>query len=170
MEEKEYRITLTEKDKNKLEQVLKLVDIVVNMVVVEDTKESEKFKLGDTYYFIDSDGEIVDDYFSLDSSLIKRRLAMGNCFKTREEAEFELERLKVLTEMKKFAESKNRAWNGVTLHWCMFYDINTNSVQFIGKTEYKYDGIYFKTQEKAKECLETIGEDKIRKYYLQIKE
>ena len=83
MEEKEYKIKLTEEDKNKLEQVLKLVDIVVDMVEVKDTKEQKDFPQdGDDYYFLVSEGLVDDSFFIADDSVSEHRLSIGNCFKT----------------------------------------------------------------------------------------
>jgi len=170
MQEKEYRIKLTEEDKNKLEQVLKLVDIIVDMVEVEDTKEQKGFPQdGDDYYFLVSEGLIDDSFFIVGDSVSEHRLSIGNCFKTREEAEFEVERLKVIAEMKKFAESEDREWDGENEHWMLYIDTH-GDVNYGYNNLYRYAHIYFETQEKAKECVESIGEDRIRKFYLQIKE
>lgn len=58
------------------------------------------------YYYSCSDGFIKEatwDNINVD----KNRYAIGNCFKTREEAEFALERQKVIMELKRFALEHN---------------------------------------------------------------
>ena len=66
---------------------------------------------GDEYYLIYSDGEISHtSYCSENYPIDRKRLSLGNIFKTREEAEFEVERLKVLHEMKQFEEPKDYEW------------------------------------------------------------
>ena len=125
---------------------------------------------GDVYYYIYSDGEITDSNFYLNDSFCKNILSIGNCFKTKEEAEFELERLKVIAKMKKFAEPEDRKWDGHNKHWCLLYDCNSVFIQVICKMEFKYDCIYFESIEKAKKCVETVGKDRIKKYYLRVKE
>ena len=169
MEEKEYRIKLTDKDKNKLEQVLKLVDIDVDMVEVENTKEQKDYPhYGDKYYFSGSYGLIYTGHFG--ETYSESRLSIGNYFKSEEEAEFEVERLKVLAEMKKFAESEDRKWDGFNEHWYPYYEFEDGFIMYNYKLTSKSNDIYFESAEKAQECVKTIGEDRIRKFYIGVKE
>ena len=173
MKEREYKLTLTEENKSKVEQFLKLLNIDVDIVEDENVKESEEnewLKYKDTYYSICSDGDIMYDYFDLNSSYCIDRLAISNVFKTREEAEFELERLRVIAEIKKFAESEDREWDGINRHWYPYYDITDSSIKYTYKLSYKSYGIYFASEEEAQKCVDTIGEDRIKKFYLGIKE
>ena len=172
MKEREYKFTLTEENKIKVEQFLKLLDIDTDIVEAENVKESEEneqWKDGDVYYYIDSDGQVVHNYFFLQSLPATRRLVMGNCFKTREEAEFELERLNIISEIKKFAESEDKEWDGINRHWYPYYDITDSSIKYTYKLSYKSYGIYFASEEEAQKCVNTIGEDRIKKFYLGIK-
>lgn len=173
MKEREYKFTLTEENKIKVEQFLHLLGIEADIVEAENIKESEEkesLKYKDTYYSICSDGDIMYDYFDLNNSYCIDRLAISNVFKTREEAEFELERLRVLAEMKKVAESEDRKWNGYDKHWCLYYDVESGSIRQSFNSVCKSNDIYFESKEKAMECVKAVGEDKIRKYYLRIKE
>lgn len=178
-ERKQYKISLpmTEKQKNKVEELLKFATfdgIPLRLEEIENSEEVQEEKEWpqdeDVYYFIDCDGDVIDSIFYAEDLFCKNILSIGNCFKTKEEAEFELERLKIIAEMKKFAEPEDRKWDGITEHWCVFYDSNNDSIQLLGKTEFKYDGIYFETGEKARECVKTVGEDRVKKYYLRVKE
>jgi hypothetical protein len=91
--EKQYSFTMTEENKNKVEQFLKLLNIDTDIIEAENVKQPEKEwpQDGDNYYFLFSEGAISDDCFNSNDSTGERRLAIGNCFKTREEAEFEAE-------------------------------------------------------------------------------
>ena len=172
MKEREYKFTLTEENKIKVEQFLKLLNIDVDIVEAENIKESEEkeqWKDGDIYYYIDSDGQVAHNYFFLKSLPATRKLAMGNCFKTVEEAEFELRRLNVLTEIKKFAESEDKVWDGYNEHWCLYYDVGSDSIRQSFNSVCKSNDIYFESKEKAKECIKYVGEDRIKKFYLGIK-
>jgi hypothetical protein len=63
-------------------------------------------KFGDTYYYILSMG--IVDWSKWDNCRTdKNRLAFNNCFKTKEEAEFMLERQKVLNDIANYAKEQN---------------------------------------------------------------
>lgn len=171
MREREYKFTLTEENKIKVEQFLHLLGIEADIVEAENIKESEEneqWKDGSVYYYIDSDGQVVHNYFFLQSLPATRRLAMGNCFKTVEEAEFELRRLNILTEMKKFAEPEDREWNEENTHWYPYYNVEEGAIKYSYKTQCKSSDIYFVSKEEAQKCVNIIGEDKIKKYYLRV--
>ena len=181
-ERKQYKISLpmTEKQKNNVEELLRLFANfsgkpfrLEEIEEAEDVQEEKEWPQdGDNYYYIHSNGEIANSNFYLNDSFCKNILSVGNYFRTREEAEFEVERLKVLEEMKKFAESEDREWDGINEHWCIIYQCSTfvPSIKFLFKIECKYDGIYFETEEKARECVKAVGEDRIKKYYLGVEE
>lgn len=178
-ERKQYKISLpmTEKQKNKVEELLKFASFdgtPFRLEEIENTEEVQEEKEwpqdGEVYYYIHSDGGISCSNFYLNDSFCKNILSIGNCFRTREEAEFELERLKVIEEMKKFAESEDREWNRKHEHWYLYYDFERSCIQYNYNRMIKSNNICFESLEQAKQCIETIGKDRIRKYYLQIKE
>lgn len=137
----------------------------------EEEKEFPSFPLaGDNYYFSYSDGEIGDKLYSPASPNDIDRVSMGNCFKTKEEAKFEIERLKVLQEMKKFAEPKDSEWDGNDSHYYIYYYSLGEDVEIGWATACKSNDIYFKSEEDTKACLDAVGEDRIKKYYLRIGE
>ena len=170
---KEYKLTISEETKDKIEQFLKLLNVDADIVEAENVKEPEEKEWPqdvDDYYYIHSDGSISRSVFYLNDSFCKNTLSIGNCFRTREEAEFEAERLKVIAEMKKFAEPEDKKWDGHNKHWCFLYDCNSVFIQVICKITFKHDGIYFESEEKARECVEAVGEDRIMKYYVGVEE
>lgn len=142
---------------------------------IEEQKEKEEAefpKYGSEYYYIDY--EVCKSAWC-DDAIDKNRLSVGNIFKTREEAEFEVERLKVIHEMKQFAEPKDYEWDSFNEHYYIYYRfmnyMNTNDVVEIGHVNScKSDEIYFKSEKDAKACIEAVGEDRIKKYYLRIED
>lgn len=124
---------------------------------------------GDVFYSIFSDGE-VDSCVFYDSSFDTDRISMGNCFRTEEEAEFEVERLKVIHSMKRFTEPKNYAWDGINYHYYFYYDHHQGEIKIGSSRYYKYGGIYFEAEVNAQNCMNAVGEDRIKKYYFGIKE
>jgi len=179
-ERKQYKISLpmTEKQKNNVEELLnKLANFSGVQCTLEEIENSEEVQEekewpqdGDAFCFIDSDGDIINEYFDSDDSACKKMLLIGNCFKTKEEAEFELERLKVLAEMKKFAEPKDRKWNSFNEHWFIYYQSKFDDISYDFRLQNKFNSIYFESEEKVKECVKAVGEDRIKKFYLRVKE
>jgi len=121
-----YIFEITEENKNKVEQFLKLLNIDTDIIEVENIKEVQEEEWpqeGDTYYLIRSEGTLDSSRFYNDYPDDINRITIGNCFRTEEEAEFEVGRLKVITEMKKFAEPEDRKWDGRNEHWAIYINI-----------------------------------------------
>lgn len=138
------------------------------MQEVEEEREDEFPKLGETYWYISSSGDIYWDKWD-DTQTDRNRLAMGNVFRTREEVEFELEKRKVIAELKKYAKPKDREWNGENEHWCIYYNYLDQEIKCYGPfLGLRYTDIYFETEEKTREVINAVGEDRIKKYYLGI--
>lgn len=170
--ERQYSFIMTEENKIKVEQFLKLLNIDADIIEAENIKEQKEWpQTGDIYFALDDAGNILEltrgCYISIDD---ERRFAIGNCFKTREEAEFESERLNVLTEMKKFAEPEDREWKNCIGHLSLYYDVSCGLIRYYSQSLCKSNDIYFESTEKVKECIKAIGEDRIKKYYLRVKE
>lgn len=143
---------------------------IENILTPYKEEEEEKFpKDLDKYYYIDSSSSIYSKKFDHNCVYDITRLSIGNCFKTREEAEFAIERLKVLAEMKKFAKPKDMAWDGEnTGHFYICYDSFRKCFVIDNKCILKDGNMFFESFEKAQECINTVGEYRIKKYYLCI--
>lgn len=132
-------------------------------------EESKKFpENGDIYFYISPIGSIdADSWVSHPTD--NRRLVIGNCFKTEEEAEFYVERLKVIAELKKFAEPDDTPWDG-RVHHPIVYDYLKNEIvaPFYYKT--KFCNLYFESFDKAKEAVGAVGANRIKKYYFGVEE
>lgn len=160
--------------KNLTEEQINAIKVLLgNACEIEKQKEIDEAefpKYGDKYYFINEDEAWQSSWCN--DVTDRERLSLGNCFETREEAEFEVERLKVLHEMKQFAEPKDYKWDSFNEHHYIFYrflNLNTNNVVAIGHVNScKSDEIYFESEEDAKACIESVGEDRIKKYYLRV--
>ena len=119
------------------------------------------------YYYISTAGNTAHDTF--DKSVDKCRLSFGNCFKTREEAAYMAEKLKIITKLRelsniKFSENKGKYY--------IYYNFRENRVLC---TETNYVKIIpfevcFKTAKECQEAIETIGEDNLKKYYFDVEE
>lgn len=142
--------------------------------VVEESKVWKPEKDGHYYYYNDT-GHIYESCYDGDST-DKNRLEFGNCFKTKEEAEHMVEKLKVINELKKFALENNEAeidWNNLSQKkYVIIYDPENQNVDVYcyWRTQYIPFNIHFTSEKIAQKAIETIGMDRIKKYYFDIEE
>lgn len=142
--------------------------------VVEESKVWKPEKDGHYYYYNDT-GYIYESCYNGDST-DKNRLEFGNCFKTKEEAEHMVEKLKVINELKKFALENNEAeidWNNLSQKkYVIIYDPENQNVDVYcyWRTQYIPFNIHFTSEKIAQKAIETIGVDRIKKYYFDIEE
>lgn len=159
-----------------MEELLKeLEEAKAKIAEIEKKIEEKKAKTGrwkpeegDKYWHLNGHGiplcSICDDNIQ-----DVKRYAISNCFKTKEECEFAKEKLKVIAELKDFAEPKNRAWNG-NFHYFIYYNYTIDELM-VGANQFTREGVlYFESKEKAQQAINAIGEDRIKKYYLGVEE
>ena len=82
---------------------------------------------------------------------------------------FAVEKLKVLAEMRKFAEPKDREWDGFNEHWTIGYDTENGEIFAELYLTYKFNRIYFETKQQAQACVNAVGKERIKRYYLEVK-
>ena len=116
------------------------------------------------YTVLYSCGKIDMLNWSSEYAAHKDRFRMGNVYKTRAEAEFVAERSKVLAEMQEWAGNYNDKY-------FLFYDVNEERIRYLPATEKTvYGEMRFATNEDAKNCIEVVGADRIKKYYFMVPE
>ena len=134
-------------------------------------KESDKAPdFGDEYYYIDNDGTVDSENWE-GSDLEKEMLAFDNIYKTKEEAEFTLEQLKVLHELRELADD-DRKWNPKNYcpHYYLFYSYESNTLGVDYNNYFCKGMFYFKSEESAQSAIKQIGEDRLKKYYFLVPE
>lgn len=143
----------------------------INKCIVKAPKTVYDLKVGDRYYCLDAIGEALQSIW-YDEKRDKNRLSIGNVFLTKENAEFAIERLKVIAELKKYAkEFSDEEWQNQSIvkHYIIFdYEDHVINIGYVCFT--KVSDIYFESEEKAKEAIEAVGEERVKKYYLGVKE
>lgn len=128
---------------------------------------------GDRYFSINSVGVLIDVRWEDDNFDLKR-FNLGNCFKTEDEAEFAAERLKVIAELKRFAEEHNpadfdRNEYGVD-KWYLYYD-QLNECVIVAYNKYGFNSeAIFASPDVAKAAIQKVGEERLKKYYFKIPE
>lgn len=132
----------------------------------EHHNENDHILKNERYYYITNTGAINYTFFNGDL-FDDARTSIGNFFRTKEAAEFEVERLKVIHELKKYAEKKP-IWNGVNRHYYIQYHVEDDYMSSDFRHIYVYDTIYFSSLEDADKAIEAIGKDRLKKYYFRI--
>lgn len=99
---------------------------------------------------------------------------IGNCFKTEKEAKFALEKLKVEAELRRFAEENNECeidWTDKKHEkWFMYYNCDMKKIDIIYNTVLKTHCIYFSSKKIAKQAIDYIGEERLKKYYFGVED
>lgn len=139
--------------------------------LAEEKEEEFKPKYGDMYWVVDGSGEPIiqgwDDY-PYDNLAFKNNAI----FKTKKEAEFEAERLKVLRELEKLGRAFIPKKDNYTL--CLQHDfiLNKNAFKYLCDFDIRtvYGNYYFDTKEELEQAVEKIGEERIKKYLFGIED
>lgn len=142
----------------------------------EEEPSLDGWKVGDKYYSHDTTGNIIasrvgstnngSDINSTDTIRIKH----GYAKHTEEEVKFQFERDAVLYELSKYAEPKDREWDGTEPHCLITWDFWEGGISVKSICTYKGNDIYFSTEEDAEKAIQAVGEERIKKYYLEVKE
>lgn len=75
-----------------------IVSINNGIIVIESKQNERKWKpkIGEIIYTIQGNGEILESYYDNSMMYYQKCIEIGNCFKTREEAEIKLNQIKNL--------------------------------------------------------------------------
>lgn len=154
--EKHSEVEITKEQEEQIKNFLKI-------------KESKRWKPndGEEYYYIDDEGSINYHFFANDE-IDNFLYFSNNCFQTKEEAEFHLEKLKVYYELKNFADENNEEidWKNIDqIKYTFLFDYEDDKIVYDNIRFFKRIGsIYFSSKELAKQAIAKVGEDRIKKY------
>ena len=143
--------------------------------IVEEKKKYWTPKEKEKYFYIEDCMGVSDDR-NVQAPIDYCRFNIGNFFKTKEEAEHILEKLKVIHELQKFAYENNEGeidWKNFNqCKYKIFYDAEDEDlyVDYSVQCESEPFNIYFTSFKVAKKAIEEIGEDRIKKYYFNVEE
>lgn len=117
------------------------------------------------YYYISDCGEIASAEYCYHNGIGNKRLDIGNIFNTKSEAEFALERLRVIFEMQQWS---GNMWD----NYAIAYDKDLKNILISTRS---FDAYYlgemcFATRADAENCVEEVGAYRIKKYYFMIPE
>ena len=149
----------------KLEAAIAAANKKLAELKAADAAQAEKAwpQVGDTYFFVDGDGDVVESQWGnylIDAS----RMNIGNVFRTVAEAEHEIDRRKVLTGLRKLAKaSGKRDWADKNqTRYRLVYEADAMRWAHRGNQIERTQGtVYFATEESAQAAIETIGADRL---------
>lgn len=123
--------------------------------------------IGDTYWTIDEGAEVFVSAWASDDT-DQARMAVGNVFRTEAEAEHEIDRRKVLTELRRLARE---SWGGDKADWknddqkkfVVVFDHQNNK---FGVDDWHSSQfaccVFFASREAARAAVETIGAERLK--------
>lgn len=153
---------LTDEERTTLLSLVKKANKPVNKVW--------KPEIGESYYTLSNEGLIIKVHYNGFFS-DENRCLIGNYFKTQQEAEFALERQKVITELKRYALEHNEKeidWNTGKKNLYIYYSYRIKRIDIDCTITMKENTVYFTSTEIAEAAIKAIGEDRLKKYYFEV--
>lgn len=166
---KTITINLENLSEEEREQFMRLVE-------KGNKKKSKVWKPADRekYYYIRNDGEVYYAFYEKYCSVDCGNYLLGNCFRTEEEAKFAVEKIKVTTELKRFAEENNEKeldWDKYRQpKYHLVYNYESKNIIIDYTCKHKFNSIYFSSREITEKAIKTIGEERLKKYYFEVVE
>lgn len=149
----------------RLEELNKQIEELKNVEIEEDGFWKPEHM--NDYWYIDSFGKVFKDRWN-DSRSNFYSLCFGNVFKTKEEAEFEAERLRVYRELRQYSSNGKLCKD----YFYLGYDIFKKDIVYVkvSNSIIRYGDLCFESKELTEKAVESVGKDKVLKYYLEIEE
>lgn len=120
-------------------------------------------KHNEIYYYLNASGYVDHSRWNDELVYDVDSLLIGNVFKTREDAKFEVERRKIEAVMKRY--SSPFEYNKKNYH---IY-IDNNAYLSINCSHYhNYGAYYFETREIAEQVIDEIGGERLKKYWFRL--
>ena len=126
---------------------------------------------GEKFWLIYNFGAVNGQYQWDNDAFDRGKLSIGNIFRTQEDAEFMLERLKVLAELRRLAKGFVPDWRDTNQKkWYLCCDVG-GSIH----CDYTYGisygvPVYFQSREDAQAAIEAVGAERLKRYYFMVGE
>lgn len=155
-----------------LEEINKTKEHLANMekMLTECEYERWKPKRGEQYFFIESNGDVVNCLFDSTKTYEIRRCDFYNCFKTMEEAEAEAEKILVRRQLEDIARRLNKGqkidWNDdKQFKYSICINSSDNEITWDSEVLYISQGVvYCLDMNFYNVALQEIGEERLKKY------
>lgn len=162
----EIKVNLENLKDDEREQLLALIE--------KANKKPKRLKPNkdNIYWFVNScGGTMYNSCYSPQTDL--ERYDLNNCFATKEEAEFEAEKRKVVAELEIFAIENNDKIDWLDDNQCkyfLYYDYTADTFEVDWCWHRNQGDIYFSSEELCKQAIEKVGADRIKKYLFEVEE
>lgn len=134
----------------------------------EQAKREQEFpQFGDGYWYVDSDTDIM--YLAwYGGEYDQCRLSIGNVFKTKEQADLAVEKLKAEAELRKYSRTFKHGGDNYTFN---FNHDEGKVVHVYASESYEELGsLYFESRDKAQQAIDEVGEERIKKYIFGVED
>ena len=137
----------------------------------KEKNKSWKPKEGDTYFYISGTGKVISDTFMPYLPSDNDKVSFNNVFKTGEEAEHMLEKIKIINQLRKLSNIKF-VDDCSKLRYSISYDVGTKKVcpRMNRYSRLLPFDLYFETAKDCQNAIDEIGEENLKKYYFDIVE
>lgn len=143
------------------EEIKQLKERIAELELAQEFPQQDN-----TYWYVGMRGNIFTSQWEGFPSEVAM-LKFGNIFRTEEQAEFAVEKLKVEAELWKFG----RRFVVDESNCLISYEHGTGEIEFRYSSFADVQGaIYFESKEKAQQAIEEVGEERIKKYLFGVEE
>ena len=162
-------------NKDDLEQLFSLLN---KMLGEEDNEKLGKKRkewtpeTGEEYWTFSQLGDLIKS--SCENGMIdSKRHRVGWMFRTKEDAEFAIERQKIVTELRRYAFEHNdfetENWDGDHAFYTIVYNVSNRNID-VASTCLVKDmlSIYFSSERIARDAMSEVGEERIIKYLFDV--
>lgn len=141
------------------EEIKEIKKCMEELRKIEIEEDKSKPRFNEEYWFIDACGGVYNDFWNGVNG-DNYRFDIGNVFRTEEEAKFEVEYRKVLAELKQFSHEFSYGYRNFYINLS-----NGSNLSYKYRSNVRIQGIiYFESEEKIKEAIKSVGENRIKKY------
>ena len=127
----------------------------------EQAKKEDDFPQDGDMYWIIEDSTEVSRYVWEGDDFDNQHLPVGNVFKTKEQADFAVEKLKVEAELRKFSR-KYQPY--AELYTIVFHNNSKKVITVTANQTFQDITFYFESENKANQAIQSVGEYRIKKY------
>lgn len=154
------------------EQLMKLVEKGNQTNERHSKSEIWKPLNGENYYFIRAEGTV--DYYGWNNDTTdERQFKCGNCYRTKEEAEFVLEKRQVEVELQRFSDKNNEGifdiFDTEIDKYYIKYDLEEKEIAIDYRNYALCGEVVFSSKVIAEQAINAIGADRIKKYIFGVK-
>ena len=141
------------------DELMKSAQALIEKLKENQSKMVKRWKpnKGEEYFCVDSVGKIEKSFFTPNLNADIFRYTVGNCFKTEQEAQKELDRMVTEQELLDMCD-----WNnGTDLMWSILYSFSDGSFD-CSWSSLTHSPYRFSSKESCEKAIEQLGTEKLK--------